>query len=315
MPLIDTKRIPSTSGWYSHKVLTLPKSATSCKKVSIKLVLPQQQTIKVRAKSSTKIKLFTKTNQSFSLKSPVVFFLKFMTNNKIISQIPKFIFKKNIFSFLKPNEARQSLMNRKKQFYFYKVLFNQNVLYRTGNTRNPSKLKQLYLETLKKRSLTLSSTFNNNPVDKLTFDIKNQVSSIINSDIFELKDIDQPFKRDEVRVPRIRFKPGYQRMWRDSRTALKESLNLKFTYQKKLSRYIVKFFKKINYYAFSASEMSISKVLIYSRLVPDVATLKIFNDHRFIYCNGRSVSGLNNVVYENDLMQLIVSKWYYIAYR
>jgi hypothetical protein len=127
--------------------------------------------------------------------------------------------------------------------------------------------------------------------------------------------LDFTLKRPEVKIPRVRFKPGYKRIWRESRKALKEALRVKFTYQKRLTQYLTRFFQKSNYYAFSASEMSLDRTIIYTRLVPDLLTLKTFLDQKLVYVNGLSVSNLQFLVYENDLLQLIVSKWYYAAYR
>lgn len=267
-------------------------------------------------KNIIKPKLITKTNYTFILKSPIIFFSKTLLNNQNKIQIPKFIFKKTIFSFVKPNEIRQSLMDRKKQFYFYKILFNQKTHYLKNTSFKPHKLKQLYLKTQNQNFKVQSLNFNNYlNTEKQINNISNSLNLTTSKDIFEFKGVNQLFQRSEVRIPRVRFKPGYQRIWRQSRTALKESLKIKFAYQKKLSRYLVKFFKKINYYAFSASEMSVERTIIYSRLVPDLSTLLIFAKQHFIYLNGKTISKLNSLVYENDLIQLIISKWYYAAYR
>lgn len=272
--------------------------------------------VKKSSKKINKPKLLTKTNHTFILKSPIIFFSKTLLNNQNKTQIPKFIFKKTIFSFVKPNEIRQSLMDRKKQFFFYKTLFNHKIHYFKNTSFKPHKLKQLYLKTQNQNLKIQSLNFNTYlKSTKQINNVSNSLNLTTSKDIFEFKGVNQLFQRSEVRIPRVRFKPGYQRIWRQSRTALKESLKIKFAYQKKLSRYLVKFFKKINYYAFSASEMSIEKTIIYSRLVPDISTLLIFVKQRLIYCNGKIISKLNSLVYENDLIQLIVSKWYYAAYR
>ena len=41
----------------------------------------------------------------------------------------------------------------------------------------------------------------------------------------------------------------------------------------------------------------------------------IFLEQRLIYLNGKYVVVLASPIYENDLIQLIISKWYYAAYR
>ena len=260
--------------------------------------------------------LTTRSSQNFTLRSPIMFLTQFFVKNTLQNIIPKFIFKKKIFSFLKPNEVRQALMNRKKQIFTYKLVFNQKVLMYKSLNFSPLKLKQLYT------TLVNANLKNSQPLfahlsqyTNRTYNLKHRLSDVLNADTFDLRGTSQLFQRLEVKIPRIRFKPGYQRMWRQSRLALKEALRVKFTYQRKLSQYITRFFRRSNYYAFSASEMSIDKVIIYSRLLPDMVTLLVFLQHRLIYLNGKYVQSKTAIIYENDLIQLIVSKWYYAAYR
>jgi hypothetical protein len=61
--------------------------------------------------------------------------------------------------------------------------------------------------------------------------------------------------------------------------------------------------------------MTTDRVIIYSRLLPDIPTELIFNQQRLIYLNGISILSLKKYVYENDIIQLLVSKWYYATYR
>jgi hypothetical protein len=63
-----------------------------------------------------------------------------------------------------------------------------------------------------------------------------------------------------------------------------------------------------NYYGFSLSEMIIDKVIIYSRLLPDLLTLDIFIRQRLVYLNGKYITSTSFITNENDLIQLIVSK-------
>ena len=43
---------------------------------------------------------------------------------------------------------------------------------------------------------------------------------------------------DSFNITRVRFKPGYSRIWRLARTSFKEIYGLKFKYQKPLTRYL-----------------------------------------------------------------------------
>jgi hypothetical protein len=113
---------------------------------------------------------------------------------------------------------------------------------------------------------------------------------------------------DEVRIPRVRFKPGYQRVWRESRLALKELLGLKFCYQKQLTKYLLRFYKSSHKNNFIHNELSFSKLLIYSRIVPDYNTFLLFFNNKITYLNGKNpiTKDLNCVV--KDFIQLVVSK-------
>jgi hypothetical protein len=71
------------------------------------------------------LKINTRVNQSFILKSFLLFFIKLRKNLFFQYKISKFSFKKIFFSFFKLNEVRQSLIDSKKRFFFYKILFQQ----------------------------------------------------------------------------------------------------------------------------------------------------------------------------------------------
>lgn len=60
--------------------------------------------------------------------------------------------------------------------------------------------------------------------------------------------------------------------------------------------------------------MSVDKVVMYSKLLPDIKTLNMFMAKCMIYVNG-SMSDSARIMYVNDIVQVIVSKWYYIFYR
>ena len=61
--------------------------------------------------------------------------------------------------------------------------------------------------------------------------------------------------------------------------------------------------------------MSLEKTLMYSRLLPDIPTVNVFIQQNLVYLNGLPAVTNKSSVFQNDLLQLIVSKWYYLAYR
>jgi len=132
---------------------------------------------------------------------------------------------------------------------------------------------------------------------------------------FSYRGMDRTFKINEVRIPRIRFKPGYQRLWREARTALKDSMNLRFIYQQQLTKYLTTFYRRAGSYAFARSEMSLDKMIMYSRLLPDKPTIDTFVAKGSVFVNGRPVTDLGGILVPNDFIQLVVSVWHYAACR
>lgn len=118
-----------------------------------------------------------------------------------------------------------------------------------------------------------------------------------------------------VRVKRVRFKPGYSRIWRNVRAALQESLNLSFRYQHRLTAYLPQFYKLTKFQSLYGLEMRLSSILIYTNLVPDYEFSKYFITNGLVYINGRYVDKPEMSVVLNDFIQLIVSLKYYIANR
>jgi hypothetical protein len=80
-----------------------------------------------KLKITTKLRINSSTQQNFILRSPIIFLTQFFKKNHYKFYLPRYIFKKKIFSFWKPNEIRQSLMDRKKQIFTYKLVFNQRI--------------------------------------------------------------------------------------------------------------------------------------------------------------------------------------------
>ena len=127
--------------------------------------------------------------------------------------------------------------------------------------------------------------------------------------------IDNEKKHDIFFINRIKFKPGYKRLWRNARSSIKELLLVRYKYQYKLTRYLTKFTKQSLKYLPSFIEISFIKVMLYTKLLPDKQTINLFFKNNYIYLNGSLLTNLNLFLIKNDLIQLIVSKWYYILYR
>mgnify|MGYP006077347785 CR=1 FL=1 len=241
-------------------------------------------------------KFTSRTHNKMTLVNLGLFILKNLNLlNSINSTKYKYLYKlkKSLYSFTKPNQVKNTILRRKSSVVFYKLIFlNRGNNYRSKlftNFKKTNLIKSYFSENFKLNNYLLFK-----PGHKI-----NTPSS--------------PTR--EVRLGRVRFKPGYQRLWRDSRTALKDLLNLKFIYQKQLTRYLVRFYKKTNQSTLSPNELQLSKLSIYSRLVPDHNTFTLFYNSNLFFINGLSPTNKDIVCVLNDFIQLVVSKWYYIFYR
>lgn len=269
------------------------------------------------------LSLLTRSKKNFTFCNLSMFLHYIPTQSLTNVMSYKFLFKKKIFSFVFPNEIRSSLMRRKKQLTFYKLVYKFKRRSKNKPYYSFTSFNKLFLHH--HRLAWNNSSFTNYSDDPFILDsnpnhptylgyVPTQ-DEVLYEDNFKLRGVDTSFKLTEVRIPRIRFKPGYQRMWRRARTALKESLGLRFIYQQQLTKYLTRFYKGSNCYSFSRSEMSLGRILMYSRLLPDLPTIFTFSQQRLIFLNGKYISDIATLLTTNDLVQLVISLWYYVASR
>ena len=291
---------------------------------NFKWTTPQLQSIAYKENAMPIVT--TRTRKSFIFKNTGMFLNALTYSNQKNPFTYKFLFKKKLFSFLYPNEVRNSLMNRKKRITFYKLVYKYKHKVKNKPRYSIASFNKLLLHQYKASlsnktdNLITNSLFDKKAptIGHSNLNYRNYLTSrdeILYPSNFTYRGQDTSFRWSEVKIPRIRFKPGYQRMWRRARTALKESLNLKFVYQKQLTRYLTRFYKGSNKYTFSRAEMSLNRVVMYSRLLPDNPTVDAFLSKKLIYLNGRTVCSANTILVPNDIVQIIVSMWYYVTYR
>ena len=269
-----------------------------------------------------------RTGKNFIFKNFGIFLTSFMLFNQKKPFTYKYLFKKKIFSFLYPNEVRNALMARKKRIVFYQLVYkakhkSKQKIHYSFASFNKFFINQYRssLQNIANKSITVGlfgnlslQTYGAHSLQSF----ENYTPSrdeILYPQNFSHRGVDLSFKKSEVKIPRVRFRPGYQRMWRNARNALKESMGLKFVYQQQLTRCLVRFYKNSNKYSFARSEMSANRIIMYSRLLPDAPTVNIFINQKLIYLNGKLLHAQQVILIPNDLVQLVVSVWYYVAYR
>jgi hypothetical protein len=120
---------------------------------------------------------------------------------------------------------------------------------------------------------------------------------------------------EDIRIPRLRFKPGYQRLWRYYRAALADAIRFKYIYQQQLTKYLLKFYRSVKFYNIMTHEYKAWKIILYSKLLPDITSINDFIDNKLVYINGNTLNIPDRIILVNEIVQLVVSPWYYIYNR
>jgi len=118
-----------------------------------------------------------------------------------------------------------------------------------------------------------------------------------------------------IRIKRVKFKPGYMILWRNARTVLKQTMGLNFKYQHRLTNYLMRYRKFIRFSFYLNLEMQLHNIILKSRLVPDILTSNIFIENGLVFVNGLNCYNNTMQVYTGDFIQLIVNLKYYILKR
>lgn len=121
----------------------------------------------------------------------------------------------------------------------------------------------------------------------------------------------------DPQIRRIRFKPGYQRIWRQARTALQEILGLRFQYQKRLTKYVAKNIGATynTPYQINSMDATLERTLIFSRLVQNLPSAKTLVSESFVFINTRGACDPTLLIAPNDFIQIIISLRYYLTFR
>lgn len=219
-------------------------------------------------------------------------------------------FKKTMFSFSYKNEIQKYILRKYSKMVFSfnfhnlqsnKFFFNKSMLFSFKNAINPS-----YLDAFLNKKNEFYSFLLQNSNNKLNWPYFNdQVTFAFNSENEQIN----------FNIKRVKFKPGYMNLWREARVVLKSSLMLKTRYQYKLTNYLSKYKKFINFKTFLFMEMRLFNILIKSRLFNDGSTINLFLKNNLIYVNGFTCSNPNLQLFSGDFVQLIINLKYYILYR
>lgn len=116
-------------------------------------------------------------------------------------------------------------------------------------------------------------------------------------------------------LARLRFKPGYQRLWRRAREAFNYVTAYNYRYQVGLTKKIARLrCLRYNQYL-RLAELKLVQVLLNARLVCDITFSHLLVSSNTVFINGFSSINPQIRVFHNDIIQLIVNLRYYVVYR
>lgn len=227
-------------------------------------------------------------------------------------------------SFFLAGEFKQELVKSKRKIKYSSLLFgrrrkiNKMFTYSFGHTN--SLFSSFFATQVRANAhmATFSGRADPSTGDRSSAKIgyRTRTNSLVDNNYY--KEEVMGFRKigSDIRLPRVKFKPGYQRIWRHAREALKESLGLRFVYQQQLTRHLAKFFIKHKGLSFlNENKISLANALIYTHFFPDLWTMKSYMQLNVVFLNGRLADSLETLLIVNDFMQVTVSLWFYLMNR
>ena len=121
--------------------------------------------------------------------------------------------------------------------------------------------------------------------------------------------------RREVRIKRIKFKPGYSRIWRNARKAINTTLNFNLKYQYRLTRELTRLSRTKNNSHIFIKELTLLNILFNSHFVTDIQLSNLLINSNVVFVNGILSNNVSLNLFKGDFIQIIVSLKYYIVYR
>ena len=117
------------------------------------------------------------------------------------------------------------------------------------------------------------------------------------------------------RIRRIRFKPGYGRIWRAARESIREILNMPHRYQYRLTPKLQLRYFHFRKLANPLSTLKLDFALMSCHLAPDIWYASSLLDNYSVFLNGHGATNLDTRLFTGDFIQLTVSLKFYIASR
>ena len=309
---------------YSNKPLSLysnkPLSLYSNKPLSLysnkPLSLYSNKPLSLYSNNLTKIP--TTSNLTLIFNSSGLFFRNQFIFKKNLTNQHLANIKKKLFSFGIQNDYHKFILRRYiKTFTLNNFTLNNFTLNQYFNNKYWFHLISLqsFFNLINKSQLFLETFNYGHFLTTQNPNIFYLSTPIINEDNNSLTEQDQPDPNELLNIKRIRFKPGYQRIWRLARMELKNMLLLKFKYQKKLTHYLQRFKRYFTISFFKNIDLTLHTILMRAKFFNNNEIIDLFINSGLIFVNGYIAWNKSLILYKFDFIQLIISYKYYILYR
>jgi len=264
----------------------------------------------MKKKKIMKKKLFFLTKEKTPFIANKLNFL-FINDYSIFSFFKEKFFyniKKLHYSFLYKNELQRFILKRYSKFSFLNKYVKSDFLKKRSDSR-------FFIDNPNYFNL---STSNNNYSNSIYFILNKQTYSSNRWNYFKNQiNFSKNYIKDEYNfnIKRIKFKPGYMSIWRDSRLILKNTLSLSFKYQHRLTNYLSKYNKFVKFKTYLILEMNIFNILLKTRFFLNETVCESFLKNNLIYLNGYICNNPKIQLFVGDFIQLIINNKYYILYK
>lgn len=232
-------------------------------------------------------------------------YIRFSSKYMYHNSLTKSRIYKNQLSFFYKNDL--------KRLYLRRPGFTKVIFYFSRRRRNYSRAyRYSFFDIDMPFQLSNNTKYNNIYILNRFF--KNSVAKYRSKDFFTNYSKPSPLNRTNP-IRKIRFKPGYQRIWRRARSSLNFNLKFHFRYQAKLTRKVTALRRLKGLFSIWYLELSLHRVLLNSRFTFDYKTSLDLVSSGLVFNNG--LLAVNNAMrlFVNDFIQLFVSIKYYISYR
>jgi len=126
---------------------------------------------------------------------------------------------------------------------------------------------------------------------------------------------DRYYNSQDFFLKKVRFKPGYQRVWRRARLALNYLLHFNTRYQAGLTRRLVRMRRMRSLNSLKLVELKLNRTILSSHFVFDLQTANLVIQSKLVFINGINVNNNSLQLFIGDFLQIIISLRYYTLYR